>query len=81
MRRKKEFIPTAQSIGEVWIKIIKGVFGSIYEKEIEWNQIKRGNDNSNCYFIKLFGSNGKQNHIIYDYLSFYLFYLYKQKSN
>ena len=26
------------------------------------------NGNDNCYFVKLFGLNGKQNHIIYDSL-------------
>ena len=55
---------------------IEGVFGSICEMEREWNQI-RGNDNENCYFVKLFGSDKKQNQIIYDSLSSYLFYLYR----
>ena len=38
---------------------------------------ERDNDNDNCYFVKLFNLDEKQNYTIYDVLSFYLFYLYK----
>ena len=44
-----------------------------------WNQIMSGNGNNNCYFVKLFGLDGKQNYTIYDSPSFCLFYLYKKK--
>ena len=46
---------------------------------MEWNQIKRGNSNGNCYFVNLFGLDEKRNHIIYDSLFIYLFYLYNKK--
>ena len=39
--------------------LIKKAFGSACETEKKWNQIRRGNDNGNYYFVKLFGLNGK----------------------
>ena len=53
------------------------MFGLIYKIKREWNQIRKYNDNGNYYFIKLFGLDGKQNHIVYNSFSFYLFHLYK----
>ena len=56
-------------------------FGSIYRIEREWNQIRKGNSNGNdnYYFTKSFSLDEKQNHTIYDYLSFYLFIFINKK--
>ena len=54
------------------IGIIKGAFDSICKKERKWNQIKKGNGNDNYYFVNLFCSDKKLNHIIYDSLSLLL---------
>ena len=42
----------------------KELFNSTCEMKSKWNEIKKDNSNSNCYFIKLFGSDEKQNYTI-----------------
>ena len=52
--------------------LIRYKISSIYELKRKWNQIEKDNDNNNCYFIKLFDLNNKQNYIIDDSFFFFI---------